>query len=213
VLLPLVSFGIYAWSLISGVNLPTWPVEGTWFLNPLTWQFIYVLGFLMAGADGIGGFARRHHSVLRWLALPVVLLGAYVAFTNFSPDPVDVPEPKLLFTFDKTFLAPARLIHSLALAAIFAGTFKIIRPWIPRSSEFLCLLGRNSLNVFCALSLLSLMGQILRFIFGGYVALDALIVILGILLMGLIAWAAEWRERLRADLARKPDLPPHSSAF
>ena len=213
VLLPFVSFGIYAWSLISGVNLPTWPVEGTWFLNPLTWQFIYVLGFLMAGADGIGGFARRHHSVLRWLALPVVLLGAYVAFTNFSPDPVDVPEPKLLFTFDKTFLAPARLIHSLALAAIFAGTFKIIRPWIPRSSEFLCLLGRNSLNVFCALSLLSLMGQILRFIFGGYVALDALIVILGILLMGFIAWAAEWRERLRADLARKPDLPPHSSAF
>ena len=213
VLLVLVSFGIYAWSLIFGVNLPTWPVEGTWFLNPLTWQFIYVLGFLMAGADGIGGFARRHHSVLRWLALPVVLLGAYVAFTNFSPDPVDVPEPKLLFTFDKTFLAPARLIHSLALAAIFAGTFKIIKPWIPRSSEFLCLLGRNSLNVFCALSLLSLMGQILRFIFGGYVALDALIVILGILLMGLIAWAAEWRERLRADLARKPDLPPHSSAF
>jgi hypothetical protein len=213
VLLVLVSFGIYAWSLIFGVNLPTWPVEGTWFLNPLTWQFIYVLGFLMAGADGIGGFARRHHSVLRWLALPVVLLGAYVAFTNFSPDPVDVPEPKLLFTFDKTFLAPARLIHSLALAAIFAGTFKIIKPWIPRSSEFLCLLGRNSLNVFCALSLLSLMGQILRFIFGGYVALDALIVILGILLMGFIAWAAEWRERLRADLAKKPDLPPHSSAF
>ena len=212
-LLPFVSFIIYAFALIFGVNLPTWPVEGTWFLNPLTWQFIYVLGFLLAGADGIGGFARRHRSVLRRLAIPVVLLGAIIAFSDFSPDPVDVPEPKLLFTFDKTFLSPARLIHSLALTAIFAGTYKIIAAWIPRPSEFMCLLGRNSLIVFCALSLLSLMGQILRFIFGGHVALDALIVILGILLLGFIAWTAEGRDRLRAKLASKPLSPPHSAAF
>jgi hypothetical protein len=208
--LPLISFLIYAWALISGTNLPTWPVEGTWFFNPFTWQLIYVLGFLLAGKDGIGGIARRNHSVLRWLAAPAVLLGAIVALTDFSPDTVSVPEPKLLFLFDKTFLSPARLIHSLALTAMFAGSFKIIAPWIPRFSEYLCLLGRNSLNVFCALSLLSLMGQLLRFIFGGHVASDAAIVILGLLLMGIIAWAAEWRERLRAKLANKPLPPPHS---
>ncbi len=112
--------------------------------------------------------------------------------------------PKLAFTFDKTFLSPARLIHSLALTAIFAGSFKIIGRRIPAFPGFLCLLGRNSLNVFCALSLLSLSGQIFRFIYGGHVASDAFIVILGVLLMGFIAWAAEWRERLRAALANKP---------
>lgn len=212
-LLPLLSFGLYGWALISGVNVPTWPVEGTWFFNPFTWQFLYVLGFLLAGTDAIGGFARRHHSVLRWLALPVVLLGALVVVIDFSPSPVNVPEPKLLFTFDKTFLAPARLIHGLALAAIFVTAFKKIAAWIPRPSEYLCLLGRNSLNVFCALSLLSLMGQLLRFIFGGYVALDAAIVILGLLLMGFLAWAAEWRERLRAELAQKPRSRPGSAGF
>jgi OpgC protein len=102
-------------------------------------------------------------------------------------------------------LSPARLVHSLALTAIFAGTFKIIGRWIPGLPGFLCLLGRNSLSVFCALSLLSLSGQIVRY--GGHVASDAFIVILGVLLMGLIAWTAEWRERLRADLANKPLSP------
>jgi hypothetical protein len=79
--------------------------------------------------------------------------------------------------------------------------------WIPRLPGFLCLLGRNSLSVFCALSLLSLSGQIFRFIFGGHVASDAFIVILGVLLLGFIAWAAEWRERSRAALANKPLSP------
>jgi len=206
-LLLLASLAIYAGALVSGVNLPTWPVEGTWFLDPLAWQLIYVLGFLLAGDDGIGGFARRHRSILRWLALPVVLLGVIEGITSFDPDPVYLPEPKLFFTFDKTFLSPARLVDSLALTAIFAGTFKIIGRWVPRLPGFLCLLGRNSLSVFCALSLLSLSGQIFRFVFGGQVATDAFIVILGVLLMGFIAWAAEWRERFRAALANKPRSP------
>jgi hypothetical protein len=206
-LLLLASLAIYAAALVFGANLPTWPVEGNWFLDPLAWQLIYVLGFLLAGEDGIGGFARRHRAILRWLALPVGVLGVAVAMTGFEPNPVFVPEPKLFFTFDKTFLSPARLIHSLALTAIFAGTFKIIGRWIPRLPGFLCLLGRNSLSVFCALSLLSLSGQIFRFIYGGHVASDAFIVILGVLLMGFIAWTAEWRERLRAALANKPLSP------
>jgi hypothetical protein len=205
--LPIASLMVYAVALIFGINVPTWPVEGTWFFNPLAWQLIYVLGFVLAGEDGLGGLARRHRSVLRWLAVPVVLLGVAVGITNFSPDPIFVPEPALFFTFDKTFLSPARLIHSLALTAIFAGTYTTISRWLIHPSRFLCLLGRNSLNVFCALSVLSLIGQIFRYIFGGSVASDAFIVILGVLLMGFIAWAGEWRDRLRADLAKKPLLP------
>ena len=47
------------------------------------------------------------------------------------------------------------------------------------------------------------MGQILRFIFGGYIALDALIVILGILLMGFIAWTAEWRGKIAGGIGKQ----------
>jgi hypothetical protein len=197
------SLGIYFYALVSGINLPTWPVEGAWFFNPLTWQLIYVLGFLLAGEDGLGALPRRHQKVLWWLALPIVLLGAVAAKMDFSPDPIAVPAPKLLFMFDKTFLSPARLVHALALVTLFAGSFKLISSWTPRFSAFLSLLGRNSLNVFCVASILSLTGQIFRFVYGGLVATDAFIVILGALIMGIVAWASESRERLRVSLMKE----------
>lgn len=201
-LLLAVSALVYAAALALGLNLPTWPVEGSWFFNPLAWQIIFVLGFLFAGDDGPGGLVRRHSLPLRWLALPVVVLGAAVGMTNFSPDPRIVPEPKLIFTFSKTFLSPARLVHCLALAMLFAGSFQTIARWMPGPSGYLCLLGRNSLNVFCVLSLLSLGGQIFRYVYGESVVTDGLIVILGILFLGISAWLAEWRDRMRIDLAK-----------
>jgi hypothetical protein len=201
------SLAIYLFALISGINLPTWPVEGTWFFNPFAWQFIYVLGFVLAGDDGLGAFARRYRKLLWRLAIPIILFGALAAIRSFSPDPINVPAPKLLFMFDKTFMSPARLLHSLALTAFFAGSFATIRLWLPHPSHFLSMLGRNSLNVFCAASLLSLAGQIFRFVYGGSVATDAFIVILGVLLMGLVAWASEWRERTQAVLPKGPPSP------
>jgi hypothetical protein len=210
-ILPPISLAIYVYALAFGVNLPTWPVEGVWFFNPLAWQLIYVLGFLLGGDDGLGALARRFHKMLWWLALPIVLLGMIAARTNFSPDPIAVPDPKLFFLFDKSFLSPARLIHSLALTALFAGSFKTISIWLPRCSKFLNLLGRNSLNVFCAASLLSLIGQITRFEYGGLIATDAVIIIIGVLVMGMVAWVSEWRQRLRMDLARASESLSRSS--
>lgn len=199
----LASLAIYAFALAFGLNLGTWPVEGDWFFNPLAWQLIYVLGFLVADNDGLGAVVRRRHKLLRLLAIPVVVLGVVVAKLDFSPDPIAVPWPKLFFLFDKTYLSPARLIHALALATLFAGSFGAIAKRAPRFSAFLSLLGRNSLNTFCAASLLSLIGQLVRFFYSGHVATDALIVIFGIFVMGVIAWASEWRERMRESLARR----------
>jgi len=204
VLLPF-SLSIYVLALALGVNVPTWPVEGDWFFNPLAWQLLYVSGFLLGGGDGLAAAARRHHRRLRLFALPVVLLGLVVAQTNFSPDPIAVPPPKLFFLFDKTFLSPARFLHSLALVALFAGSFRWIARQTPAPAKFLSLLGRNSLNVFCAGSLLSLIGQILRFLYGDLVAADAAVVMLGLTIMGVVAWGSEWQDRMRASLAKRSD--------
>lgn len=198
------SLSIYIFAISFGVNLPTWPVEGTWFFNPLTWQLIYVIGFLLAGDDGLVGAAKRHRKLLIWFAVPVAILGVVVAQTHFAPDPIDVPEPKLMFMFDKTFLSPARLVHSLALVVLIGGAFPALERWLPNACRYFALLGRNSLNVFCAASLLSLIGQIFRFLQGGYIATDGMIVILGLLLLGLVAWASEWRENSRAGSPKEP---------
>jgi hypothetical protein len=161
------------------------------------------LGFLLAGADGLGALARRWREQLRWAAVPVVVAGAVSTWLDFSPDPVSLPQPKLLFMFDKTYLSPPRLLHSLALLSLVGGAYPAISRRLPRLGAFLSSLGRNSLNVFCTGSLLSLIGQIFRFIYGGSIVTDAIIVVFGVSVMGGVAWVSEWREHAKAGLSQR----------
>jgi hypothetical protein len=203
------SLTLYATTLTLNVNLPTWPVEGFWFFDPFAWQLIFVLGFVLAGRGGVGGFVRRHLMLLRCLGFAVVAAGAIAVLGEFSPDPMRVPSPKLFFVFDKTYLTPARLLHFLSLAALFAGSFGIIRRYLPRPARFLSMLGRNSLNVFCVGSILSLLGQLARFALGGGMLVDTSMLVLGLTGLGITAWVSELRDRLRRSL---PGLPQSSSS-
>jgi hypothetical protein len=203
-LLPL-SLAVYFAAVVSGVNFHTWPTEGRWFLNPLAWQLIFVLGFELGGRDGVAGWAGRHRVALRFAAAPVVLAGAAAALTHWSPDPIDVPDPKLLFMFDKTFLSPARVLHCLALVATFAGLYHGLARILPRIAGYLAMLGRNSLNVFCVGSVLSLMGQLARFLFGGSLGVDSLVLLFGLSIMGFTAWVSEWRARSHAPSSSAAD--------
>ncbi|WP_374307483.1 OpgC family protein [Methylocella sp.] len=210
-LLPL-SLALYAYALVFGVNLPTWPVEGSWFFNPLSWQLIFCLGFCLSGPHGFGALDPARRRALRLAAAPVLVAGAFAALVHYSPNPRFVPEPKLLFMFDKTFLSPARILHALALYAAFAGLYGLAAAspawkFLSAPAAYFSMLGRNSLNVFCAASILSLAGQIARFVYGGHVATDALIIILGAAIMGLVAWASEWRARLPAPSAARSRSP------
>jgi hypothetical protein len=209
------SLALYVYALLGGINLPTYPVEGRWFLDPLTWQLIFVLGFLIAAPDtGLGALARRHHRVLRIVAIPFVLAGGLAAWFHYSPDPLRVPDPKLFFMFDKTFLSPARLIHAIALVGFFAGGFRYIARALPPLGRYLSMLGRNSLNVFCVGSVLSLAGQIARFEYGGGIGTDTVVIIIGITALGVTGWVSEWRDRLRARQQPQPSpsSPPQVSS-
>jgi len=191
-LLP-VSLTIYLWALIFEMSPPTWPTEGTWFFNPLTWQFVFVLGFLFAGEEGLGGFVRRHQHRLMLVAAPVLLAATLMVVFKWWPGAGDVPEPKLLFTVEKSYMTPIRLIQFLSLVVVFADVYPHIARPLPTLSEFFSLLGRNSLSVFCVASLLSVGFQILRFIYIPGISMDTAILISGLAILGFTAWVSEWR--------------------
>jgi hypothetical protein len=215
-LLP-VSLGLYVVVLAFRLTLPTWPVAGTWFFNPLAWQAIFVLGFTLAQPrSGLGAFARRNIGWLRLAGVPIVVAGATVHIFDLWPDPTRVPNPKLFFIADKTFMTPMRLIQFLALVAVFSFAWRYIRraaeaPWLGRLVsgliELFAMLGRNSLYVFCIGSLLSLSAQVVRLYYRGSFAGDSAVVLLGILIMAFTAWLAELRQRGRPAPSSAQRLP------
>jgi hypothetical protein len=188
------SLAIYLAAQITPFTAPTWPVQGQWFFNPFAWQFIFVLGFALSRDEGLGHIVRRNIERIRYVAWPIVAVTSVMVLFNWFPDPTKMPEPRLLFLNGKSFLTPIRVVQFLALAAAFSAAYVFIRriPWLP---EFMSILGRNSLNVFCVGSLLSLSGQIIRFLYTGSFLVDAIVVVSGIGLLWLTAWISEWRMR------------------
>jgi hypothetical protein len=216
-LLPL-SLVFYVCVLAFRLTLPTWPVSGTWFFNPLAWQVLMVLGFVMAkDKAGVGALVRRHIVPIRWIALPIVILGVLIVRFDWWPDPTVMPDPKLFFIADKTYVTPIRLLQFLAVIAVFSLAFRYIRraadltvigPVVNGIIVLFAMLGRNSLYVFCVGSLLSLAAQIMRYYLRGTVGIDSAVVILGILIMAFTAWLAESRQRnAPARAAAPPGVP------
>ncbi len=194
------SLAIYFAALIVPFTALTWPVPGQWFFNPFTWQAIFVLGFALSRNEGLGAVVRRNIRWIRIVSLPIVLIAALLVWFYWFPDPTKLPEPKLLFVNGKSFLTPMRLLQFLALAAVFSATYPLFAPWVPWLTEFLSSLGRNSLNVFCVGSLLSLTGQVVRYVYSGSLLVDTIVVAGGIGLLWLTAWVSEWRDQQKADV-------------
>lgn len=195
-LLPL-SFAIYLTSLAFGLTFPTWPVRGQWFFNPLCWQVVFVLGFAMGRERGPGGWVRQNIGWIRLVGLPIVVGLGLMSWFNLWWDPTRVPEPRLFFLIGKTFITPVRLIQFLALVAVFSAVYPYIQKALPRLVVYMSMLGRNSLPVFCIGSLMSLGAQIVRSFSGGGIIVDTLLVGSGLVVLGAVGWASEWRKRSR----------------
>ena len=126
----------------------------------------------------IGGFARQHIVPIRVIALPIVFCGIFVAYNEWWFDPTRLPNPKLFFLISKPYNTPPRVIQFLALIALFSVTYPYIKRYASRLVDFLSMLGRNSLYVFCVGSVLSLAGQIVRYLYQGNIYSDTAVVIL-----------------------------------
>jgi len=185
------SVTLYAATLTFQIELPSWPAQGAWFFNPLSWQLLIVLGFLIATArrryPEWGSFIQR----LWPYSIALVLLGFAVVMIDWRPDPMLVPEPRYFFLFDKAYLSPLRILSMLAIAIAFYPSFPVISRHVGPVVRYCSSLGRNSLAVFCMASLLALAGQIARYIGEPSFLLDTAIVASGLVLLRVTAWLSE----------------------
>lgn len=187
---------------IAGVWNWTFPNErpgGSWFFNPIAWQFIFCTGLLIGTQMKAG---KRLVPKLRWLQ---VVTGAFLAFavvaTLYKPaadamgyvlwQVQDMGVPRLFTIFDKTIVSAPRLLHILALAYFLSTLDSVRRLSGSAACAPLALLGRNSLPVFALGSMLALCGQVIKTAYPASFALDTALIFGGLGLQFLFAWALE----------------------
>lgn len=209
------SFAVYVLVRFTSVNLDAWTGEG-WFFNPFAWQFLFVIGVMLACAP-------MDRPTRPWLldivAGAVAVLGVVVTL-------VIEPHPHLLDWFsgsavlhylvveDKTGLYPFRLLSILSLTWLCLRLIRFDQPWLrSRWAAPLVLLGQNSLPVFCSGIVLGFLARL------GLEYDDRPFMQVGINLSGAIgmlavaALAAWYRTKGRAKTPRTaPSLSPSPSS-
>jgi hypothetical protein len=201
---------VLAWNL--NWNLPAYP-NGVWFFNPFAWQLLFVFGAWCA----LGG-AQRLTAVLRspvvlGIAITYLLFALSVTLTWYV-EPLGRFVPiwlsEWMYPIDKTNLDVLRFAHFLALAAV---TVRFIpRDWPLLKSPYLrpaILCGQHSLEIFCLGVFLAFAGQFIIGEWSGGPLIQALISLVGILIMvataSLISWYKQIEGRSPAGRTKAPD--------
>jgi hypothetical protein len=152
---------IYIGAWLGGINLAEGKDHQGWYLNPLTWQFLYTLGVVWGH---LGRTARESMPWnWRWATAAAALIFFGVLSGAFGPwfVPVTAHPWLFLWPFEKTFLAPLRILNVIALfylAAFFIRPqAQLLRSWLAAP---LLSCGRHSLPVYAVGVVLSCLGLI-----------------------------------------------------
>lgn len=203
------ALSVATWALARhfDLNLPRWR-EGGWFFNPLGWQLLFVLGFLVGqsarGAPSLPWPAPSR--ALSALAAGFLLLCAAALVVEARlPAVVDrLPDafPAFLASVDKTALHPLRLLSVLALLWLVARHLPRDAAWLgSRWVRPVVTMGRQSLPVFCFGILLSFLARLALEESDAALMQGAvnILCLAALLLTGILA---DWqRERPRATVA------------
>lgn len=165
--------------------------EGYWFLNPWSWQFLFVIGMICMMRSRAGKPIARHPVLVAISAGYVVLSFFWVLLSWWNLD-FSYGLPAVLTGFDKTFLSLTRLLHVLALGYLLAVFPVFSRMARLRIDHPLVLIGRHSLPVFIFGTILAMVGQVLLFVTGRDPLWGSLFVLGGIGLHFAYARYLDW---------------------
>ncbi|CAI8750494.1 MULTISPECIES: OpgC domain-containing protein [Pseudomonas] len=197
-----VSMAVYLVAPGLGWNLANFS-DGVWYFNPVTWQFLFVLG----GAAALYGQRARPPQTrpLRrqplFLAAAAYSLAAGIVTLSWRwPELHDALMPAslntLLYPISKTDLSPVRLLHFLALAYV---TAKLLpgsgwtQNWLAQQT---CRMGRYSLEVFCLGVLLAPLADMINAMAGDAFAMQIFTALVGVAIMALLGAWLDFNKRL-----------------
>ena len=173
------------------IALPNYPEPGFWFINPLSWQFLFNIG--MVGTMHVRRGGRI--PVNRWLVGGAALF--VVASLVWVHSPLWGREtwlglPAVLTGFDKTFLSLPRLLHILSVAYLVVAIPAVSKLARRRVDHPLAILGKRSLPVFIAGTIIAMVAQVMKLVNPGGLSYDALLIATGVVMQFAVAYFIEW---------------------
>lgn len=206
---PAVLFGLsltaYATARITGLNLPSW-TGGGWYFNPITWQFLFMIGAILSYAPPR---LRVPPRVLDAAAVLLVVVGLVLQWAVWPYPDVEARFPAslvhVLLIVDKEALHPMRLLSILALAWLAARLIPMDAAWLRSAlARPFILCGQHSLPVFCSGIFLSFLARLVMEEHEGWVGQAGVNLAGSVALVGVGALAAWYRQKGRAA---RPALP------
>jgi len=198
------AFGIGAMVAASGalwlaagifrIGPPNFPNDGVWFLNPLSWQFLFVIGVAAALHVKRGGRLPQSPALALAAAGYLLLSWAWVKIPLWGID-TSFGLPAVLTGFDKTYLSAPRLLHVLAAAYLIAVLPHVSNVFRLPESNPLAVMGRHGLSVFVLGTVLAMAAQAWRMVHIPSPASDITIVAIGIGAQFALAFYIEWYRR------------------
>ena len=216
-LLLLISVCVWLVSGIYYIAPHTTLLDGFWFLNPLSWQLLFVIGFMATMHVKRGGRIPVHPVLIAlasayvllsfiWVTDKLWILGDYLATFGL---------PTVVTGFDKTFLSLPRLLHVLALAYLIVSIPSISQLLRRSASHPLTILGRHSLSIFVAGTILAMAGQVILYVTNKSPTVGAIYVVIGIAAQFFYAYHLEHKRLQLANPhaakvpARAITMPAH----
>jgi hypothetical protein len=195
------SAALYTAAGLTRTNLPSYPMEGGWFFNPLSWQFLFTIGFALGFKRERTGLTVPYHRAAWLLALSFLALSLVVTRFHLAPEAEGIPLRDMLVVPEKQYLSLPRLLHVLALA--YAVIHSPLQAWArarPPGNP-LAMMGRHSLPVFCTGLVISMTGVTLKQTGHTGVTFDLLFVAIGLGMQVLAGWLLMLSEKRRSSRA------------
>ncbi|KRC13404.1 hypothetical protein ASE23_02460 [Rhizobium sp. Root73] len=185
------------------INFPNAALEGeAWFFDPLSWQFIFVIGIYLGARMKCGQSVLSYNGPV-FAAAAVFAIAAIPLNLAFHLGAVDSPFGELHHQLvSKINDGPLRIINVLAILYL-AWNIRAVKATADHPAmRLVCAAGRHSLAVFSAGILLSFGAVVLMTLDPGMpIALQLLLLAIGCALQLAIGWMLEVRRTARVGAA------------